>query len=147
LLKAIAEAWRGEINKLVKPLNMMLSGILIDCRPVHLDDQGNLTLTAKSAFHTNKVNEDANRQVLEEVLKQKFGQNFHVRCVPEKEWRGPTGSTPAPAPVSTAPAATPPSAPVSAPAQPAKPVDDPLQDEVVRRAMDELGAVPKIPHE
>ncbi len=143
-LKPIADAW-AEVVNLVKPLNMMLSALLRDCRPVYLDVQGQLTLTAKSSFHSNKVNEEANRQILEGVLRQKFGQAFQVRCVPEKEWRGSTGSTPAPAPVSSAPAS--PSAPVSTPAQPSKPVDDPLQDEVVRRAMDELGAVPKIPNE
>ncbi len=131
LVAAMTDRWR-EVSKEMKSNNLSLSALLNDARPLGIDGKGYVVLGFKHAFHRNKVDVEANRQVVEDLLGRMFRQPLRVCCVLTKEWTPSSQSAPAPAPVAQATA--PPPAP-----------EDPLAgDEVIQRAVKELGAVPKV---
>jgi len=131
LVAAMTGRWR-EVSKEMKSNNLSLSALLNDARPLGIDGKGYVVLGFKHAFHRNKVDVEANRQAVEDLLGRMFRQPLRVCCVLTKEWTPSSQGAPAPAPV------------VQAPAPPPAPEDPLAGDEVIQRAVKELGAVPKV---
>ncbi len=127
-LADVAPRWR-EVIDLVRPVNLSLSALLRDATPLATDAEGRLVLGFKHAFHRNKIDEDNGRRAVEDALATVFTHPVRVRCVLEKEWQA-AASAPAPAAPRQA----------SPPPPPEEPPDV-LEDELVRRAVEELGAV------
>ena len=128
-VEALAARWT-EVKTHMRGVDLSLSALLNDARPIGLDEGGALVLGFKHSFHRNKANTPENRATMENVLSKMMGMPISVRCELEKEWAAPTPPTPQPTP---APARRPP------------PPEDPLaDDEVVQRAVREMGAVPKV---
>ena len=131
LVAAMTGRWR-EVSKEMKSNNLSLSALLNDARPLGIDGKGYVVLGFKHAFHRNKVDVEANRQAVEDLLGRMFRQPLRVCCVLTKEWTPSAQGAPAPAPV------------VQSPAPPPAPEDPLAGDEVIQRAVKELGAVPKV---
>ncbi len=131
LVAAMTGRWR-EVSKEMKSNNLSLSALLNDARPLGIDGKGYVVLGFKHAFHRNKVDVEANRQAVEDLLGRMFRQPLRVCCVLTKEWTPSAQGAPVPAPV------------VQAPAPPPAPEDPLAGDEVIQRAVKELGAVPKV---
>lgn len=125
-LEVLVKRW-DEVKKQLRTLNLSLSALLNDAQPIGWDETGALVLGFKHSFHRNKANTLENRTVMETVLSKIAGQALKVRCELEKEWMPPTKAA--------LPAATPP---------PSPPTDPLAEDEVVQRAVKEMGAVPQI---
>ena len=126
LVAAMTGRWR-EVSQEMKAGNLALSALLNDARPLDIDGEGCVVLGFKHSFHRNKVDVEANRQAVEDLLGRMFRQPLRVRCVLTKEWTPSPQSAPTPPP------------------KPPAPPDDPLAgDEVIQRAVQELGAVPKV---
>ena len=126
LIAAMTGRWR-EVSQEMKAGNLALSALLNDARPLGIDGEGCVVLGFKHSFHRNKVDVEANRQAVEDLLSRMFRQPLRVRCVLTKEWTPSPQSAPTPPP------------------KPPAPPDDPLAgDEVIQRAVQELGAVPKV---
>ncbi|MBN2391139.1 MAG: DNA polymerase III subunit gamma/tau [Anaerolineae bacterium] len=141
LSATINDRWRDVVGQ-VRPVN--LGAFLRDAHPVGVNADGFLVLGFQHTLHRNNVDKESNRSIVETHLSQMFGQRILVRCVMEKEWHpGTVPSTPktgaAHKPVSMArskaPSITPP------PPEPPDPLTD---DELIRRAREELGAEVKI---
>lgn len=127
-VEALAARW-AEVKNQMRAVDLSLSALLNDARPIGLDEGGALVLGFKHGFHRNKANTPENRAMMETVLSKMTGAPVNVRCELEKEWVAPTPQTP--------PAAT--------PARRPPPPEDPLaDDEIVQRAVREMGAVPKV---
>lgn len=138
LAASVAGRW-GEVLDAMRPINLSLSALLRDAKPLGVDSEGRLVLGFRHAFHRGKVEEDAGRRAVEDVLAALFAQAIHVRCVLEKEWQPRPPAAPAIASAS-APA---PAHFVAPPEPPEEPPDD-FDDEVARRAVAELGAVVEV---
>ncbi len=122
LVKSIKAQWQNTIAY-VKPVS--LGALLRDANVGGVDQEGRLVLLFQHTFHCEKVEQEANRRKVEDILSQTFKQRIIVRCAMEKEWTPPTpAESPAPTEV-----------PPEPPAEP--------EDELVRRAEEELGAVAK----
>ncbi len=133
IVSTAKERWRDVIAQ-VRPIN--LGAFLRDAQPMGVDGEGFLVLGFQHTLHRNNVDKESNRQIVETFLSQMLGQKILVRCVMEKEWQ--PGATPvqtAPSRAKTASALVPP---------PPEPPDPLADDELVRRAMEELGAEVKI---
>ena len=134
LSATIDERWRDVVGQ-VRPVN--LGAFLRDAHPLGVDGDGFLVLGFQHTLHRNNVDKESNRSIVETHLSQMFGQRILVRCVMEKEWHpGPAPSAPR-----TGAAQKSASAIVPPPPEPPDPLTD---DELVRRAMEELGAEVKI---
>ena len=119
----IRERWQHIIGQ-VQPVH--LGAVLRDAQPLGVDGDGFLILGFKHTFHRSKVDEETNRQTLETLLSKLFEQRILVRCVMETEWQ---------------PAASLPKQAAPAPAAPANTLSD---DELIRKAREELGAEVRI---
>jgi DNA polymerase-3 subunit gamma/tau len=132
--------WR-EVLAQVRPVN--LGAFLRDGHPIDVDGDGFLVLGFQHTLHCNNVDKEANRSIVETFLSQMFGQRILVRCVMEKDWQ--SGAAPAaskPAAAAKTGAASQPRAKAAPPIVPPPPEPpDPLSDdELIRRAREELGA-------
>jgi hypothetical protein len=144
LCATIDDRWRDVVGQ-VRPVN--LGAFLRDAHPVGVDADGFLVLGFQHTLHRNNVDKESNRSIVETHLSQTFGQRILVRCVMEKEWQ--PGAAPAPAPPETGGApktratsrAKPAPKVVPPPPEPPDPLAD---DELIRRAREELGAEVKI---
>ncbi len=140
LYAAVNERWRDVVGQL-RPVN--LGAFLRDGRPLGVDTDGFLVVGFQHALHRNNVDKESNRGIVEAHLSQMFGQRILVRCVMEKEWQpgaapAQPGTTPkptAPSRAKTAPAVVPP---------PPEPPDSFADEELIRRAREELGAEVRI---
>ncbi len=136
--------WRDVLAQ-VRPVN--LGAFLRDAHPVGVDGDGFLVLGFQHTLHRGNVDKESNRGIVETHLSQMFGQRILVRCVMEKEWQpgaAPAASKPASAPKTGAVSqsrakAAPPVVPP--PPEPPDPLSD---DELIRRAREELGAEVRI---
>lgn len=138
LSATINDRWR-EVVAQVRPVN--LGAFLRDAHPVGVDMEGFLVLGFQHTLHRNNVDKESNRDIVETHLSQMFGQRILVRCVMEKEWQ--PDATPAPAMPKTGTSPRAKLAPAVVPPSPEPP--DPLaDDELIRRAREELGAEVKI---
>lgn len=127
---AVAARW-GEVKNQMRAVDLSLSALLNDARPVGVDEEGALVLGFKHSFHRNKANTSENRAAMEALLSKLVGVALRVRCELEKDWTAAAPQAPSPA-AASAPARRP-------------PPEDPLAgDEVIQRAVKELGAVPKV---
>lgn len=144
LYATVNERWRDVVGQL-RPVN--LGAFLRDGRPMGVDTEGFLVVGFQHTLHRNNVDKESNRSTVEAHLAQMFGQRILVRCVMEKEWQ--PGAAPAaskPAAASKTSAASQPRAKVAPPVAPPPPEPpDPLSDdELIRRAREELGAEVRI---
>lgn len=127
IVEAAKERWR-EVTSQVRPIN--LGAFLRDAQPLGVDGEGFLVLGFQHTLHRSNVDKESNRQAVETFLSQMLGQKILVRCVMEKEWQ----PTVTPARVKTTPA----------PVPPPEPPEPFVEDELLRRAREELGAEVRI---
>jgi DNA polymerase III subunit gamma/tau len=107
-----------------------VGALLKDASVGGVDSEGRLVLVFRHAFHQSRVAESENSRIVEEKLGQIFQQAIIVRCLLAEDWQSKGGPTP----TRKAQAAT---------ARNAIPTEE---DELIRRAQQELGAVPKAPN-
>lgn len=144
LYAAVNERWRDVVGQL-RPVN--LGAFLRDGRPMGVDADGFLVLGFQHTLHRNNIDKESNRGIVETHLAKIFGKRILVRCVMEKEWQpgaAPAASKPAAAPKTGA--ASQPRAKVAPPVvpPPPEPPDPFANDELIRRAREELGAEVRI---
>lgn len=135
-VEKIAQHWKDLLRQLSAPM----AAPLWPAKPLGIDAEGALVVGFKHAFHRNKAREEAYRH-LEDLLAKTFSQRIRVRCIMEEEWTPPSRHRPS-ARQLTEPTAseTPEAADETTDAQnEAAPIE---QDQVVQRAVKELGAVP-----
>lgn len=136
LTEQIQTHWSDFVGR-VQPVS--IGALLRGAKVVGSDSEGRLVLTFQHAFHREKIDQDVNRHKVEDTLNQMFKQRVSLRCVLEKEWAAQPPKSAAPSSKSAPPQ---PAARTSTPPPPEPP---PLEDdELVLRAQEELGAVPKI---
>jgi len=114
--------WPDFLNAL-RPRNLPLEALMRSCEPLAVEGDA-VILGFTHDFHRSRVEEDQNRQDVEDVLAELIGQRYRVRCVLAQQRAGgspPTRTEAQAAPLSVDSAM----------------VDDP----VVRAAIDDLGAV------
>ena len=128
LVEEIRENWQIVIQDM---RSISLGALLRDASVTGIDEQGQLVLSFQHAFHCERVNDPANRRELEDVLSDNFHYQINVRCLMNGEWHAPeqtesdAGEIPADDPTEASPT----------------PVEE---DELLRRAQEELGAVAKV---
>ena len=132
----VVSRW-GEIKSQMRAVDLSLSALLNDARPLGQDEEGQLVLGFKHNFHRGKFNTPENRAALERLMSKLLGSSLRIRCELEKDWSGSaSGSMPPAPPASPAPSAV---------ARSFQPPQDPLEsDPLIQRAKTELGATPKI---
>ncbi len=113
-----AKANWSEIIKQVQPVG--LGALLRDASVGGADQDGHLVLLFQHPFHCERVAQETNLRKVEDYLSQTFQQTVRIRCVLEQDWQ----------------------APKTKPRGKAKPAAiPPDEDELIRRAQEELGAV------
>ena len=123
------EVLRGrwsEILDALRPHNLSLEALMRSCEPVSVEGDV-VVLGFVHNFHRSKVEEERNKQAVEEALSGIVGQRYRVRCVLAHQ----------------EPAATPPVSATSKPAgkKAASPTEQIMaEDPVVRAAVEDLGA-------
>jgi DNA polymerase-3 subunit gamma/tau len=76
------EALWPQVVRDVRPFSTTVQALLKDVRPI--DVEGNtIVLLATSRFHKEKLEQHANRQIVEDVIKKRFGSVFAIRCTTE----------------------------------------------------------------
>jgi DNA polymerase III gamma/tau subunit len=140
LLETIRTNWQG----LIRQMPVSIGALLRDASVGGLDSQSRLVLAFKHNFHCEKIAEDTNLRKLEGILSRAYGQTIPVYCVLEENWHPQQPRQPQQA---AAKAGTP-SQGSSASSQPdAEDSDDETsleEDELIRRAQEELGAVARM---
>ncbi len=132
-VEEIKNRWKELLHQLSPPI----AAPLWSAKPLGRDSDGALILGFRHSFHRNKAQEEAYRH-LENLLSQTLNQSVRVRCVLEEEWSSPTQSRrPTPSPAADKPPNNP--APQSQAEEETSAVEE---DEVIHRAVKELGAVP-----
>jgi len=142
----------NEIIAAMKKLGPQLQALYRDTRPLGSEPGVDLVIGFRYPILCQKAGQDDNRRKVEQFLSGFFGQPVRVRCIVADQWQpathnSPSAAAPVPRAASSAnPAPRPADSATSATTRP-RPVSsrppDPLDDEVVRRAMEELGAVPE----
>ncbi|MCD6285345.1 MAG: DNA polymerase III subunit gamma/tau [Anaerolineae bacterium] len=137
VVENIRNRW-PELLRNIQPV--ALGALLRDADVGGTDNQGRLVLTFQHAFHCKKVSEATNIRRIEDLLVEVFRQPIAIRCLPKDEWKAQRSSLPV--------VGAPPQAARRPPANRAprvKQPDIPLEeDELIRRAQEELGAVARI---
>jgi hypothetical protein len=127
-LEALENQWAALLNAL-RPRNLSLEALMRSCRPVNVEGDV-VILGFDYDFHRGKVEEDHNRQDVEDALCELVGQRYRVRCVMAQQ------SEQGRAPVSTERPS-----PGSSPGAVAPTADQMIADDpVVRAAVRDLGA-------
>ncbi|MFP4343542.1 MAG: DNA polymerase III subunit gamma/tau [Anaerolineales bacterium] len=142
----INEHWHDVINQM-RRVDLSLSALLNDARPVGIDSSGMLVLGFRHKFHRNQVNNEENLRTVDDLLSQMFKRSLRSRCVLAKEWSAtqvPGATAPQKAAKPQAKTSSDKGASEKTTAREPEKPNDPLQDEVVQRAVNELGAVPKV---
>jgi DNA polymerase-3 subunit gamma/tau len=85
--------WPEFLNAL-RPRNLSLEALVRACDPVAVEGDV-VELAFVHSFHRSKVEEDQNRQIIEDVLSDLIGQRYRVRCVLAQREQPPAPSTPA----------------------------------------------------
>jgi DNA polymerase-3 subunit gamma/tau len=117
--ETLRSRWPDFLNAL-RPRNLPLEALMRSCEPVAVEGDV-VVLGFTHDFHRGRVEEDQNRQDIEQVLGELIGQRYRVRCVLSQQRAG--GVPPTPAGVeATSDSAV-------------------LDDPVVRAAVEDLGAV------
>lgn len=136
LVDGVISQW-GEIKSQMRAVDLSLSALLNDARPLGLDEEGQLVLGFKHNFHRGKFNTPENRAALERLMSKLLGGSLRIRCELEKDWSGPAAGSVPPAPQAALAS--------SSVVRSSQPPQDPLEsDPLIQRAKTELGADPKI---
>ncbi|MGC9467819.1 MAG: DNA polymerase III subunit gamma/tau [Anaerolineae bacterium] len=123
---AVVETIRANWSEILRRMQpVMLGALLRDAEVGGLDDEGRLVLVFQHAFHCEKVAELANLKKIEAFLEQAFKQQITLRCVIGRDWE----------PTNASRGSTSSKRNQSIPEE---------EDELIKRAHDELGAVVKI---
>ncbi len=124
----------NEIIGAMRKIGPQVQALYRDTRPLGSEPGIDLVIGFRYPVLCQRAGQDENRQKVEHFLAGMFGRPVRVKCVLADQWQPAARSTP-----------TPTARPVPKPARPASTMPpDPMDDEVVRRAMDELGAVPEL---
>ncbi len=75
----VSEKW-AEVLKDIKPYNHSVEALLRSCKPSALKEN-TLILEVSYAFHKERLEAPKSREILERVLKEKFGVPIKVKCV------------------------------------------------------------------
>ncbi|RLC80982.1 MAG: DNA polymerase III subunit gamma/tau [Chloroflexi bacterium] len=76
---ALRNRWSELLNAL-RPRNLSLEALMHSCEPMAVE--GNIVVLGFThQFHRSKVEEERNKQVVEEVLSDLLGQRYRVRCI------------------------------------------------------------------
>jgi DNA polymerase-3 subunit gamma/tau len=153
--ETLQNRWPDFLNAL-RPRNLPLEALMRSCEPLAVEGD-TVVLGFTHDFHRSRVEEDQNRQDIEDVLAELIGQRYRVRCaLSEQHVAGPSptsakaASTPADSPKIDEPVMrTPPPSvdssmiddPVVRAAAPPSSDSTMIDDPVVRAAIDDLGAV------
>ena len=81
----------SEIVAAVNEGNRHVGAIVIDCRPVSLEDD-TLVLQARSRFHKEKLESDRARTLVEDAIGKLLGRPCRVRCTLVNEKSGQPAS-------------------------------------------------------
>ncbi|MDX9952529.1 MAG: DNA polymerase III subunit gamma/tau [Anaerolineae bacterium] len=143
LVGDVVSRW-PDIKSQMRAVDLSLSALLNDARPLGQDGDGQLVLGFKHNFHRGKVNTPENRATLESLISKLLGSPLRIRCELEKDWSGSTSSS-VPLAAPTTPASSPSTPPASPAPRLSQAPEDLLDgDPLIRRARVELGADPKI---
>ncbi len=137
----------SELFAAMRKLGPQLQALYRDARPLGSEPGIELVIGFRYPIICQRAAQEANRQKVEQFMSSFFGRPVRIKCVELEKWQPTTRSAPTPAQPTPRPSATTPTTP-RPPAPTARPSSmppDPMDDEVVRRAMDELGAVPDKP--
>ncbi|HDQ73739.1 MAG TPA: DNA polymerase III subunit gamma/tau [Chloroflexi bacterium] len=85
--EGLSQRWPEFLNDL-RPRNMSLEALMRSSQPLGIEEDV-IILGFDYEFHRGKVEEDHNRQEVENVLSKMVGQRYRVRCVLQRE-DGPT---------------------------------------------------------
>jgi DNA polymerase-3 subunit gamma/tau len=130
--------WPDFLNAL-RPRNLPLEALMRSCEPLAVEGDI-VVLGFTHDFHRSRVEEDQNRQDIEDVLAGLIGQRYRVRCVLLQQRA--TEPSPTPAKAAATPSTDLPKIDESAKQAAPPPVDSTMIDDpVVRAAIDDLGAV------
>jgi DNA polymerase-3 subunit gamma/tau len=77
--EALRNRWAELLNAL-RPRNLSLEALVRSCEPVAVEGDV-VVLGFTHSFHRSKVEEDHNKQIVEEALSDLIGQRYRVRCV------------------------------------------------------------------
>jgi DNA polymerase III subunit gamma/tau len=139
IVNSIRENWRELVNR-IRPVS--IGALLRDANVAGVDNQEQLVLAFQHSFHCGKISEQANMAKVEELLAATFNQQIRVRCLLEEEWLHQASEAKEPDADSGAAAAS------GKQAKTTKQGDVPTipleEDELIRRAQEELGAVAKV---
>ncbi|MGC9522612.1 MAG: DNA polymerase III subunit gamma/tau [Anaerolineae bacterium] len=144
LVEAIKGKW-SDIIQQIKPV--MLGALLRDADVGGTDSEGRLVLAFKHTFHCGKVAETGNLSKVEEILERAAGRPITVRCLLEEDWqaaqRGGVQATPGVKATLGTKGTSDAQRTGSASASKARDISL-EEDELIRRAQEELGAVAKV---
>jgi DNA polymerase III subunit gamma/tau len=124
LVRTITNTWSDIVGQFPP---VPVGALLKDASVGGTDSEGRLVLVFRHAFHQSRVAELENRRIVEEKLGQIFQQSILVRCLLAEDWQTQGG----PPPTRKTKAAT------------SRNTIPPEEDELIRRAQEELGAVLK----
>ena len=125
-LSSIQANW-SEVIKQVEPV--MLGALLRDASVGGVDQEGRIVLAFQHSFHCEKVAQEPNLRKVEDILSRSLGQIVTLHCLLAENWSPPGTSGRASTGTSTKRGSS------------AVPVEE---DELIRRAQEELGAVARV---
>lgn len=116
----------AEILNALRPRNLALEALIRSCEPIAVEGDV-VVLGFVHNFHRGKVEEEHNKQVVEDILSSLIGQRYRVRCVLAHQERA---------------VAMPPdrSKPGGTGGKAASSTEQIIEDPVVRAAVEDLGA-------
>jgi len=88
--EALRSRWPELLNAL-RPRNLSLEALMRSCEPVAVEGDV-VVLGFAHNFHRSKVEEEHNKQIVEDVLSSLIGQRYRVRCVLARRERTATAS-------------------------------------------------------
>ncbi len=122
LVDKLRQQWDAIVGR-IKPVT--LGALLRDAHVGGIDDSGRLVLAFQHQFHRDRLTTPENQRHLEDILSQITDRKVTVRCLMAREWQNEA------------------TARVSKAAQTQAEVSL-EEDELIRRAQQELGAVPRV---
>ena len=76
---ALRNRWT-ELLSALRPRNLSLEALMHSCEPVAVEEDV-VVLGFTHKFHRSKVEEERNKQIVEETLSDLLGQQYRVRCI------------------------------------------------------------------
>ena len=132
-LEVLRSRW-PELLDALRPRNLSLEALMRSCELVSVEDS-DVVLGFAHGFHRIKVEEDQNKQVVEDVLSDLLGKRYRVQCVMVGEDRGGSAKH------GSVPRDVAPANPATAGDGARSTIDQIIADDpVVRAAVEDLGA-------